>query len=151
MGTIHVECSGSVAAPPATVYRYVADFHQHHHRFLPPAFSDWTVEQGGTGAGTVVRFTLTAGGRSRVYRMRVEEPEPGRELTESDLDSSLVTSFVVDPLGSGSQVTIATRWAGAAGIGGFFERRFAPGALRRIYREELVRLDTYARQQAIGS
>jgi hypothetical protein len=31
------------------------------------------------------------------------------------------------------------------GIGGFFERLFAPRVLRRLYAEELERLDRYAR------
>jgi len=32
-------------------------------------------------------------------------------------------------------------------MGGFFERVFAPPAMRRIYNDELRRLDRYAREQ----
>jgi len=44
-------------------------------------------------------------------------------------------------------VRIASRWEGAGGIGGFFERLFAPRVLRRLYADELARLDAYAREQ----
>jgi hypothetical protein len=63
----------------------------------PPAFSQFRVEQGGVGAGTVHSFRMTAGGRARDFRMRVEEPDPGRVLIESDDRSSMVTSWVVTP------------------------------------------------------
>ena len=42
-------------------------------------------------------------------------------------------------------VRISTTWEGAGGIGGFFERVFAPRAMRGIYGDELERLDAYAR------
>lgn len=140
-------------APAETVYGYIADHRTHHPRFLPPAFSDFQVESGGVGAGTVTRFTVTAGGRSRQYRMQVSEPEPGRVMSESDSNSSLVTTWTVAPADGGggrSQVRISTTWNGAGGIGGFFERLFAPRAMRGIYADELERLDAYAREQAAG-
>jgi len=135
-----------VNAPADAVYGYVADMREHHPQFLPPAFSDFRVETGGVGQGTVTRFTVTAGGRSREYRMQVGEPEPGRVLTESDTGSSLVTRYTVTPQDGASQVQITTTWEGAGGIGGFFERLFAPRVLRGIYEDILVRLDAYARE-----
>src|SRR5437588_10439379 len=97
MGTIHVSAQRSVEAQADVVYGYLADMREHHPRFLPPAFSDFQVETGGVGAGTITRFNVTAGGRSRSYRMEVSEPEPGRVLRESDTSSSLVTTFTVAP------------------------------------------------------
>jgi hypothetical protein len=47
---------------------------------------------------------------------------------------------------AGSLVRISTAWDGAGGIGGLFERMFAPRALRAIYTDELKRLDAYARE-----
>ncbi len=146
MAEIRVAAERAIAAPAEQVYRYLADYRAHHPRFLPPAFSDFQVEQGGVGAGTVVRFRLTAGGRSRAYRQRVAEPTPGRVLTESDLDSSSVTTFTVTPDGDGCRVRIETAWQGAGGVGGLFERLFAPRVLRRLYADELARLDHYARE-----
>jgi hypothetical protein len=148
MGTIHVSAEGLVNAPAPTVYGYLADMREHHPHFLPAAFSDFQVEEGGVGAGTVTRFKVTAGGRTREYRMTVAEPEPGRVLTETDSESSLVTSFTVDPEGDRSRVTIATTWEGAGGIGGFFERTFAPRVMKGIYAQELLSLDAYAVEQA---
>ena len=102
------------------------------------------------GAGTITRFKLTAGGRTREYRTKVAEPEPGRILTESDTGSSSVTTFTVSPQGAASRVRISTSWDGAGGIGGLFERMFAPRVLRGIYEDELKRLDAYARGQNSG-
>jgi Polyketide cyclase / dehydrase and lipid transport len=145
MTDLHVAAERHIGAPADHVYRLIADVRTHHQRFLPPAFSDFRVEQGGVGAGTVHSFKLTAGGRTRSYRMRVAEPEPGRVLTESDQLSSAVTTFTVTPQEAGCRVRIETRWRGARGVGGFFERLFAPRVLRRIYADELDRLDRYAR------
>ncbi len=152
MGKVEVAADRTVNAPAETVYGYLADLREHHHRFLPPAFSAFEVESGGVGAGSIVRFTFRAGGRPRSFRMEVAEPEPGRVITESDTGSSLVTTFTVTPDGAASRVRIVTAWDGAGGIGGFFERLFAPRALRAIYLDELERLDAYARAHgAAGS
>jgi uncharacterized protein YndB with AHSA1/START domain len=151
VGTIHVSAERTVDAPPETVYSYLSDMREHHPRFLPPAFSDFQVEAGGVGAGTIARFKVTAGGRTRDYRMHVAEPEPGRVLTESDSNSSLVTTFTVtgqDGDAGRSHVRISTTWQGAGGIGGFFERMFAPRAMRGLYADELERLNAYARQHS---
>ena len=145
MATIRVCAERTVEAPAGAVYGYIADMRGHHPHFLPPAFSDFLVESGGVGEGTITRFTVTAGGRTRQHRMKVAEPEPGRILTESDTGSSLVTKTTVTPRGSTSLVQISTTWDGADGIGGFFERLFAPRVMRGIYADELERLDAYAR------
>jgi uncharacterized protein YndB with AHSA1/START domain len=147
MAKIVVSAERVINAPAEAVYRYVADMREHHPHFLPPAFSDFQVESGGTGAGTITRFKVTAGGRTRDYRMKVDEPEPGRVLTESDTASSMVTTTTVTPRDGAALVEISTSWNGAGGIGGFFERRFAPKAMRAIYTDELERLNTYARDQ----
>src|SRR5665213_367475 len=102
MGTIHVAAERLIPASPATAYGYLADMHE-HQRFLPPAFSNFAVEHGGVGAGSVVTFTVTAGGRSRPYRMTVSEPSPGT-LVETDANSTLVTTFTVTPSGEGTLV-----------------------------------------------
>ena len=43
--------------------------------------------------------------------------------------------------GASSTVRVRTAWNGAGGIGGFFERTFAPRGLRRVYEDLLGRLD----------
>lgn len=146
MAKVEASAERTIDAPADAVYRYLADMHKHPH-FLPPAFTDFRVEEGGVGEGTVTAFTVTAGGRTRAYRMRVTEPEPGRTLVESDANSSLVTTFHVEPRDGKSLASISTSWDGASGVGGFFERTFAPRAMRRIYLDELDRLNAYARDQ----
>lgn len=150
MAQITVEQEGTVDAPADLTYRLIAD-DEHHRHFLPDGFSDFEVLEGGSGAGTVHRFKVTAGGRTREYTMRVDEPEPGRLITETDQGSSLVTRFTVTPTGETCRVRITTTWDGAGGIGGIFERLFAPRVMRGMYADELARLDRYAREQAAAA
>jgi hypothetical protein len=147
MAEIRVAAERLINAPAELVYRYLADYRDHHPRFLPPAFADFQVEAGGVGEGTVVRFRLTVGGRSRNYRQRVTEPTPGRVLRETDLESSAVTTCTMTPDGDHSRVRIETTWQGAGGVGGFFERLLAPRLFGRLYADELDRLDRYAQEQ----
>lgn len=151
MAEVCVTGERQIGAPAARVYEYIRDYRQHHPKFLPPAFSDLRVEQGGIGEGTVFTMTSTAGPRPRQFRILVAEPEPGRVLVESDQLSSIVTHFTVTPDGEQCRVKIETRWQGARGIGGFFERLFAPRVMRKLYADELDRLDRYARQQSTTS
>src|SRR4051794_14985740 len=145
MAEIYIVAEQPIMAPAHRVYGYLADYQQHHPRVLPPNFFGFRVEQGGVGAGTVFRVSSRAGGRTRSFHMDVTEPEPGRVLVETDRDSSIVTTFTVTPEGERCRVRIETRWNGARGIGGFFERLFAPRVMRRVYADELERLDRYAR------
>jgi hypothetical protein len=62
-----------------------------------------------------------------------------------------VTTFTVTPDGQTSTVRIETTWQGAGGIGGFFERTFAPRVMQKMYADELIRLDRYAREQSAGA
>jgi hypothetical protein len=151
MAEVRVEASAHVQAPPDVVYRCIADYRQHHHNFLPPAFSNFRVEEGGYGAGTIISFTGTTAGRTRKFKMQVTEPDPGRDLVERDTLSSMETHFIVAPEGDGARVTFRTRWDGAPGIAGIMERLFAPLAIRSVYRDELTRLDMYARGVSRGS
>ena len=143
-----VSYTAPVAATPTTVYRVIADYHDGHPRILPSAFRNMVVEKGGVGAGTQTRFEVHAFGQTQSIRHEVFEPEPGRVMTESDLHSPMKTTWTLTPDGAGCLVRIATDWTSAGGFQGFIERLFAPGVMRKVYRDELVRLDRYARQQA---
>lgn len=147
MGTITVSQSAPVEASAETTYRLIAD-DAHRAQFLPDAISDFRTVEGGVGTGTVHGFTLAAGKRQRPYVLRVTETEPGRVLTETDQGSSLVTTWTVTPTDRTCTVDITTTWSGAGGIGGFFERTFAPKALAGVYAQQLERLDRHARAQA---
>jgi uncharacterized protein YndB with AHSA1/START domain len=147
MAPIAVSAEREVDARPAVVYNYIADMRQHHPRFLPPAFSDFEVESGGVGAGTVTRFKLKVGGRTREINPTIAEPEPGRVLTETDANSSSVVTFTVTPQARASLVNISCTWNGARGVEGFFERLFAPSLMRKLLTDELIRLNAYARER----
>lgn len=148
MATLEASADRILHAPADLVYAYVAGLEEHRRHYLPEAYGDFEVVSGGTGEGSVVRFRITAGGRSRAYEMTVAEPEPGRVLTESDAHSSLVTTFTVLPQDAESRVRISTTWKGAGGVGGVFERLFAPRVLRRLHADELERLERYAAARA---
>ena len=142
---ISASAEGRIDAPAHLVYRVLADFRTHHPRILPPEFGPIEIETGGVGAGTVHRFTLTLAGRTTAYRVRVGEPEPGRVLIESDPSRRMLTTFTVDPEAGGSSwVRIETRWF-ADGLDGIIQRLAAPAMLRRLYADELRRLNDYAK------
>jgi hypothetical protein len=138
-----------IDAPAVVVYRVIADYREHHPHILPEAFSDLVVEKGGVGEGTEIRFATTTGGRTQRFHQRVEEPQPGRVLREVEIGGDLVTTFTVTPRGDRSHVRIETAWAGK-GLRGMVERLVAPMALKRLYDDELDRLEAYARQLARG-
>ncbi len=133
-----------ITAEPGRVRAFLSDYRHGRPRILPPEhFSDYHVEQGGQGPGTVIGYRLQAGGRQRSYRMRVEEPAAGGPIVERDTHSSFVTTWTVAPFEGEADrtlVVLESSWEGAGGVGGFFERVFAPRALRRIQAEVLGRL-----------
>ena len=131
-----------VRAPAEQVRAALADYAGTRPRILPEQFSDYRVEAGGQGAGTRVhwRFAATSK-RVRDQLLHVTEPTAD-SLVESDANSSMVTTWTVRPVDAGvTAVGVRTTWTGAGGIGGFFERAFAPNGLRRVYDAMLERLD----------
>ena len=66
----------------------------------------------------------------------------GKTVIEKDANSTMVTNWTVAPAGTGSTVTVKTSWQGAGGVGGFFEKTFAPLGLRKIQGEVLENLKT---------
>jgi uncharacterized protein YndB with AHSA1/START domain len=142
MATVTASAERVVQAAPAQVYALLADYREGRPRLLPDSFRDYRVEAGGTGEGTVVTYRLEAARRERPYRLNVTEPEPGQVLRESDADSSFVTTWTVTPADGGTRVRLESAWTGAGGIGGFFERLFAPRGLGRLYEDILSRLET---------
>ncbi len=147
MARVLVSAESVIPAPAKAVYDLLADYHEGHPSILPPAFSDFTVLEGGTGAGTRIRFTLTLGRRTQETEGIVAEPEPGRVLTETYPPSNMVTTFTVDPAGDGSRLRIESEWESRPGIAGFFERLIAPRLLQPLYREELDLIEQWAQQR----
>ena len=132
----------ALQAPADRVRAALADYAGTRPRILPEQFSDYRVESGGTGAGTRARWRFAATSK-RVRDQDVEVSEPdATSLVETDRNSSMVTRWTVRPTGNAaSTVTVRTTWNGAGGVGGFFERTFAPKGLCRVYEDLLGRLD----------
>ena len=128
----------SVSAPPERVREFLRDYRDARPRILTSQYRDYRVEEDGVGEGTVFAYTFSSPGRSRNFRMRVEESEEG--LFERDVASSFVSNWNVDPVATGSSVTLEASWENAGGIGGFFERLFAPMSLRKTYGQVLDNL-----------
>ena len=135
MSRIVVKSERVVKARPEEIYEVLTDYQGKRQRLLTSNFLDYAVEKGGRGAGTIVRYRLQAAGRERPYCLNVDESVKGKVITERDANSSLVTTWALSPLSGGryTKVQIVSEWEGAKGIGGFFERTFAPVGLGRIY------------------
>jgi Polyketide cyclase / dehydrase and lipid transport len=140
MATVTARATKAVDASPERVREFLRDYREGRPRILTENYTAYRVEQGGHGAGTVIGYHFAAGGRERDYRLTAEEEEEGGELVERDQLSSFVSRWTIGPNGSGSEVTLESSWEGAGGIGGVFERTFAPMGLRRIYGQMLDRL-----------
>lgn len=140
MAEVIVQAAKTIQAKPERVFAALADYTDVRKRMLTEQFSEYEVREGGTGAGTVVHWKLQAT-KKRVRDCLFDVTEPAeRELVETDRNSSMVTTWSVVPEGDGSTVRVETKWNGAGGIGGFFEKTFAPGGMRKIYQAQLSKL-----------
>ncbi|MEU2616702.1 SRPBCC family protein [Streptomyces sp. NPDC007157] len=143
MAQVEATTERVVAADAETVFDALADYSGTRAKLLPQHFSEYEVREGGDGEGTLVHWKLQATSkRVRDCLLEVSEPTDG-ELVEKDRNSSMVTTWRVTPAGEGSsRVVVHTTWQGAGGVGGFFEKTFAPKGLGRIYDEVLDKLAT---------
>jgi carbon monoxide dehydrogenase subunit G len=138
MATVTARATKSVNAPPERVLEFLRDYREARPKILTDNYSAYRVEQGGAGSGTIVAYHFETPRRGRDYRLRVEEADG--TVRERDEFSSFVSVWSVAADGAGSTVTLEGSWTGAGGIGGIFERLFAPRVLARIYGEILDRL-----------
>jgi hypothetical protein len=134
------EVARIISAPAAQLYGIVADYRVGHPSILPqPPFGALVVEEGGTGAGTLIRFNVTLAGKTYPTRARITEPKPGTQLDETDLAGNFVTSYLFEPLSpQETRLTIRTvARPRAGGIAGWLERLFTPRMLKPVYLREL--------------
>ena len=138
-----ISASAIIPARRERVYSLIANYRDGHPRILPKQFSNLVVEQGGTGAGTVIRFQMSVFGRKQTFRAIITEPDPGRVLVETDLDTNgAVTTFTVNPghAPADSNVTISTELPVRSGFLGKIERTLSTLLLRPMYVKELENL-----------
>ncbi len=151
MPRVSTERSAVIPARPEALYAIVSDYRNGHPQILPrPYFGELTVEKGGIGAGTVIRFPMHVLGATRHFHQIVSEPEPGRVIEEKNLDESLTTRFTFTPRAGGQQceVTIRTEWTPRPGLAGRAEQAVTTLMMRIIFTKELKQLASYAQQQA---
>jgi uncharacterized protein YndB with AHSA1/START domain len=149
--SIHFEVEGLISAPATIVWDILTDYHNGHPRILPSAFSDFTVESGGKGAGTVISYTFRAAGISRRIRHNVSEPDPGHLLVEDAPGDPTRTTFTLTPAGDGgrTRLVIATDQTTPPGLTGAITRLLAPLfalVVHAIYQDEIQRLDELAQR-----
>ncbi|MFG2088553.1 MULTISPECIES: SRPBCC family protein [unclassified Spirillospora] len=142
MGQVVVTAERTLNANPERVFEALGDYTGVRSRMLTEHFSEYEVREGGQGDGTVVHWKLAATSR-RVRDCLFTARTPGKDrLVEQDANSSMVTTWTVSPAAEGARVQVQTTWDGAGGIGGFFERTFAPKGLQRIYDAQLTKLNS---------
>lgn len=140
MAQVKVTAQREIDAKPEDVAATLSDYRDARKQILTPEFSEYQVIEGGQGAGTVVSWKLQAT-KKRVRNCEFEVTAPNADtLVEKDRNSSMVTTWNVRQSNTGSTVQVETTWNGAGGIGGFFEKTFAPLGMRRIYDAELGKL-----------
>lgn len=138
-----VSASAIIPARRERVYSLIANYRDGHPRILPKQFSNLIVDQGGTGAGTIIRFQMSVFGRKQTFRAAITEPEPGRVLVETDLDANgAITTFTINPgtAPADSNVTISTELRVRSGFLGKIEKTLATLLLRPMYVKELENL-----------
>ena len=142
MGQVTSTAERIIDAPVATLRAALADYEKVRPQILTEQFSEYRVESGGNGAGTRAHWKLAATKRrTRDCLVDVVESIDG-SIVERDANSSMVTTWLVEPIEAGrSRVRATTTWNGAGGVGGFFERAFAPRGLARIHDGVLAKLD----------
>lgn len=153
MGTLRTRAEAILNAPATDVYATIADYHVGHPAILPEGkLYDLTVEQGGTGQGTIIRFKMKTLGVEQTFYQRVTEPDPGHILVEQDINSfrNTTTTFTVTPLGGGRQarVEISSTLNSSKGLTGLLERLLVPIINPPMYRKELKLLEGVARTRS---
>jgi uncharacterized protein YndB with AHSA1/START domain len=140
MAEVRAQAESSIDAPVERVFALISD-PARRRELLPEAYHD--VNVAASGDTVLITYTLHAGGRQRDYAMR-QIPVPDSSLREEDEKSSLVTVWTLTPSGGRTDVSITTTWQGAGGIGGFFEKTFAPKGVARLHTQTLGNLGRLA-------
>jgi hypothetical protein len=142
MAQVEAVTRREIAVEPEVVRNALADYTKTRPKLLPPHYSEYEVREGGDGAGTVVHWKIQAT-KKRVRDCLVDVTEPaGGGMVETDRNSTMVTTWQIEPgpKDNTTLVTVRSTWQGATGIGGFFERKFAPKGLAGIYDQMLAKL-----------
>lgn len=141
MGQVRASSSIIVGADAQRTLTAIADYENVRPKILTEHYREYRVVEGGQGSGTVAQWILQAT-QKRSRDIRAQVTVDGNTITERDENSTLVTTWTVSEVDTGSRVTMTTTWQGASGIGGIFEGIFAPLGLRKIQDAVLAKLRT---------
>ena len=134
--------SSLISASPKIVYGIIADYKNGHPKILPkPPFVSLVVEEGGLGAGSVLKVQMKVAGKLQTFKTVVTEPEPGRILVETN-DTGYITTFTVEPRedAKSSYVTFTTEIPGDSKFSKKIEFFFTKFYLPLVYKKELQML-----------
>ncbi|MEO8608623.1 MAG: SRPBCC family protein [Chloroflexota bacterium] len=147
---IHAQASHIIDAHPEQVYAVIRDYQVGHPAILPKAFTGLRVVKGGQGEGTEMFVDMKVYGQEFHYHQVVTEPEPGRTIVETEVETGQFSRFTFEPVNGGKQtkVTIFSEFPVSPGLKGLVEKLFQPSMAARMYLEELHILDHYVRGQA---
>lgn len=134
---ISAEATRLVGAPADKVYAILIN-PDHHKKILPEAFSKFEVEPDG-----IWKCEVNAGFMRRTLRVVPEQVEENRHYREKDLTTNAITDFLLEAHPDGTLVTISTIYE-RPGFLGFLESLIAPGFMRKLFDEELIKLCRYA-------
>ncbi len=137
MPKIDVKETLLVGASPPKVYRVIAD-PVHHKHILPDAFVHYEANE-----DNVIEYAIKVGAAKRTFRARIECTIPDRVFSEIDLNTRILTEFLLEPHEQGTLVTISTVYESKSNLAGLIEALFVPTLLHRFFREELVKLGRY--------
>ncbi|HLZ57365.1 MAG TPA: SRPBCC family protein [Ktedonosporobacter sp.] len=151
MKKIKMKATAVLNARPEDVYATIADYREGHPNILPKKhLYELQVEQGGYGAGTLIRFKSRFLGVEQSLYQRVSEPEPGRVLVEQDIDSTQQkrVTFTVIPVEQGqkSHVEIFAIMNPSPGLQGVIERMVISRLFPPVLRKELKLLEAVAQK-----
>ena len=152
MTKIKARAAAILEARPEDVYATIADY-RHGHPFILPKkhLYDLQVEQGGYGAGTVIRFKSRLLGVEQSFYQRVSEPEPGRVLREEDIESKQneQSTFTVTPVEGGKRahVEISMSMDPSPGLRGLSERLAVTMLFPSLLRQEIHLLEGVAQRR----
>lgn len=140
MAQVTATTQRTIEAPAEKVTAALADYETMRPQILTENYGDYRVEP-----DKRVHWTLQAT-KKRVRDQLVTVEVARDHIIERDANSSMVTTWTVASEGTDrSTVTVETTWNGAGGIGGFFEKTFAPKGLARIHDGVLANLDAAVR------
>lgn len=143
MAQVEATTERVVAADAEKVFDALADYSGTRAKLLPEQFSEYEVREGATArAPSSTGSSRPPASGSATASWRSASPPTASSSRRTATPRWSPPGGSPRPHEGKSRVVVTTVWNGAGGIGGFFEKTFAPKGLGRIYDAVLARLAT---------